>query len=46
VTFGLYEWRNAAGGVTEAGNFVRAWERQPDGGWRILLEAMAPFAGQ
>lgn len=44
VTYGVYERQDAASGrVVEAGNFVRAWERQADGGWRILLDAAAPF---
>jgi ketosteroid isomerase-like protein len=46
VTYGLYERRNATGGVTEWGSFVRAWERQPDGGWRILLDALSPSTGR
>ncbi len=41
--YGVYEKRNAAEVPVEAGNFVRVWERQPDGGWRILLDAAAPF---
>ena len=43
VAYGAYERRNASGGITEEGNYVRVWERQPDGGWRILLDATAPL---
>lgn len=46
VTYGAYERRNASGGVTEGGNFVRVWERQPDGGWRILLDALSPVTAR
>jgi ketosteroid isomerase-like protein len=41
VAYGAYERSNAAGALTESGNYVRVWERQPDGGWRILLDASA-----
>ncbi|AHG88290.1 hypothetical protein J421_0753 [Gemmatirosa kalamazoonensis] len=43
VAYGAYERRTAAGALTEEGNYVRVWERQPDGGWRILLDATAPL---
>jgi ketosteroid isomerase-like protein len=42
VTHGTYERQNASGGVTEHGAYLRVWERQPDGGWRILLDAQKP----
>jgi len=43
VAYGAYERRTKAGALTEEGNYVRVWERQPDGGWRILLDATAPL---
>ena len=42
VTYGMYERQNATGGVVEQGNWIRVWERQPDGAWRVLLDASAP----
>jgi ketosteroid isomerase-like protein len=42
VTHGTYERQNTSGGVTEHGAYLRVWERQPDGGWRILLDAQKP----
>jgi ketosteroid isomerase-like protein len=41
VTYGGYETRDAAGALTESGNYVRIWTRQ-DGGWRVLLDVAAP----
>jgi ketosteroid isomerase-like protein len=46
VAYGAYERSNAAGALTESGNYVRVWERQPDGGWRILLDASAPYTAR
>jgi ketosteroid isomerase-like protein len=41
VTYGGYEGRDAAGAVTEAGNYVRVWAREPDG-WRVLVDVASP----
>ncbi|MBV9879546.1 MAG: hypothetical protein JO180_03580 [Gemmatirosa sp.] len=43
VTNGVYERRDAADAIIESGNYLRVWERQPDGGWRVLLDAATPL---
>jgi ketosteroid isomerase-like protein len=42
AAYGTYERQNPSGGVVEGGTYLRVWERQPDGGWRILVDAQRP----
>lgn len=39
VAYGSYDRRDAANNVVGQGGYIRVWERQPDGGWRIVLDA-------
>ena len=39
VAYGTYERRDASNAVVASGGYIRVWERQPDGGWRIVLDA-------
>jgi ketosteroid isomerase-like protein len=39
VAYGIYERRDASNAVVASGGYIRVWERQPDGGWRIVLDA-------
>jgi ketosteroid isomerase-like protein len=43
-TYGDYEF-TAAGATTagELGTYLRAWQRFPDGGWRVVVDLLSPL---
>jgi ketosteroid isomerase-like protein len=44
-TYGEYEYIPPGSDTpTERGNYVKAWQRQADGSWRIIVDLMTPLA--
>lgn len=41
-TWGEYESVHPGAGRRETGYYVRIWSREPGGGWRVLLDVVAP----